>query len=320
MLAVVIGLAATMRYLVRHGARLEGPTTQVESDGGWPRTLVERDPDGGVIRRQVLSVPPKRIVSVSLATDEILVNLVERERIAALSTFAPKPGSLIRDRVQGIPKFVDADVETIIALEPDLCFLASYNRAETRSILIDSGVPVFVFHRFDSLDDIRTNIRTVGQAVGAEGKADQLISQMDQKIRRVNEKLPPLGERPTALAYSTSGWVAGKGTLQAELFEAAGLRSAAAEFGINGFAKVSAERILMMDPDYLVIATGPSDTEHQKEWLSANPALASLRAIRQNRYLAIEEPLLSTVSHRMADSVVQLARQAYPDRFTGEDE
>jgi iron complex transport system substrate-binding protein len=319
-LFVVVGLAAVMAYLVRHGARLEGPTTRVESDGDWPRTLVERTPDGDVIRRQVLGAPPQRIVSLSLATDEILIDLVDRRRIAALSSYAPKPGSLIRDRVREIPHFVEADVESIIALEPDLCFLASYNRAETRSILVDSGVPLFVFHRFDSLDDIRANIRAVGQAVGVEKKAEQLISEMNRKIRRVSEKLPPFGERPTALAYTTSGWVAGKGTFQAELFEAAGLRSAAAEFGIDGFAKVSAERVLMMDPDYLVIATGPSDTEHQKEQLSANPALASLRAIRQNRYLAIEEPLLSTVSHRAADSVVALARQAYPDRFTGEDE
>jgi iron complex transport system substrate-binding protein len=250
-----------------------------------------------------------------LATDEILLDLVDSRRIVALSLFAPARGSLIADRVGSIDHFVEADVETIMSLEPDLCFLASYNREETRSLLVDSGIPVFVFHNFRSLDDVRDNIRTVGQAVGAEAEAEELIAEMDRKIAWVAQRLPPREQWPCVLVYGESGWATGAGTTQTEIFEAAGLLNAAAEAGISGYAHVSEEEVLSMAPDYFLVVGRTIAMARQKEWLLDNPALAPLEAIRERRFFTLDEALLSTASHHIADSVVELACQAYPNRF-----
>jgi iron complex transport system substrate-binding protein len=320
LLVVFASVAVLVAQLFRRSPTPVGPALHVEGEAGWPRTLIERSPDGTESARLVLPRPPQRIVSVTVATDEFLLDMVPPERIAALSELAPKTESRVADRLGPIRHFVGTDVESIIALNPDLCFLANYNRRETRSLLVDSGIPVFVFRRFRSLQDIRDNLHTVGWAVGAEQAAERLLADMDRQLAEVAERLPPTSEWPSALVYSQSGWVEGAGTMQTALFEAAGLRSSAAEAGIAGSSKVSEELVLEMDPDYLVIAREPIEMADHREWLMGNPALAPLKAIRQERFLVLDESLLTTVSHHVGDAVAELARQAYPNRFPSEHE
>lgn len=315
LLAMIAGMVALGAVLTRQVHAPSRPTTEVEGGRGWPRTLVERLPDGSEGRRLVLETPPQRIVSVTLATDEILVDLVAPERIVALSEEAPGRNSLAANRVDGIEHFVGADVESILALRPDLCFLASYNREETRSLLVESGVPIYVFRCFASIDDIRDNIQTVGRAVGAEQQAARLLAEMDRKLLGVAERLPPREEWPSVLVFGRSGWVAGKGTVQTDLFENAGLRNAALALGFEGYSQISEEQVLELAPQYFVVSAQPGGAAPQRHWLLGNPALATLEAIRRERFLVVEEPLFSTVSHHIADAVAALARQAHPDRF-----
>ena len=316
LLAIVTGLVLLAGALPSWQPNTSGPSTDVVGGTGWPRTLVESYPDGTRTRSIVLNGPPQRIVSVTLATDEILLDLLGPERILALSYLAAEEGSLIADRIGNVQHFVGTDVESIIALKPDLCFLASYNREEVRSLLIDSGVPVYVFRSFDGVEDVRRNIRTIGRAVGAEQQAEQLIGTMDRKIESVARRLPPRDKWPSALVYGQSGWVAGTGTTQTDLFAAAGLRNAAADAGIAGFAQVSEEEVLALAPDYLVVVQQSVRMAQHEEWLLNNPALAPLPAVRDKRFLTLPGPLLTTASHRIADAVFELASQAYPNRFS----
>jgi iron complex transport system substrate-binding protein len=313
--AVVAGAAWLAARLGGPEPPSRGPTTTVDNTQGWPRTLVERFPDGRESRRIALPAPPQRIVSVTLAADEILIDMVGPDRIAALSLFADRPGWMRADGVSEIDRFVGADPESIVALRPDLCFLADYNRETLRSLLIESGVPVFVFRSHRTFGDIRRNIRLIGRAVGAESDAERLVAAMDAKIASVAAQLPPRDAWPTAMVYGPGGWAAGTGTTQTELFEAAGLRNAVAEAGIEGSVKLGEERVLGLAPDYFVVATGPAGIAHQKEWLLRNPALKPLRAVREKRFLELDGALLASASHYVADAVVALALEAYPDRF-----
>lgn len=71
---------------------------------------------------------PERIVPLTLSASEMLVDLVPRERIAALHEIAgSRAYSNIRDRIEGI-RLIAPDVEEVIALRPDLVIVASYAR------------------------------------------------------------------------------------------------------------------------------------------------------------------------------------------------
>ncbi len=282
---------------------------------GWPRRIAERRRDGSTRRIVEIPAPPQRIVSVTLGTDEMLLDLVDKKRIAALSYLAPREGSPVADRVSGIPAFVGDDVERIIALDPDLCFLASYNRAETRTTLEESGIPILVFSCFDSIEDVQRNLFDMGRALGADAEARQIVERMRRRLERIASRLPPREEWPTVLLYGPDGWVAGRGTLHDDLLGAAGARNAAAEAGIEGFGRISEERVIAMDPDWLLVEEGPGGIPHHREWLERNPVLSVLQAVRNRRYVSVQAHRLSSVSHHVVDAVESIARQIHPARM-----
>ncbi len=287
-------------------------TTEVEAASGFPRTLVETFPDGSTGRRVTLAAPPRRIVSALMATDEILLDLVPPERIAALCYLSEKQNALIADRVKSVKAFVDTDPERIIALRPDLVFLASFTKQETKEMLQNTGIPVFTFHCFDSLADIRRNVLTVGAAVGEDEKAKALVADMDRRLAAVAAARPPRDQWPAVLAFGHDGWVAGKHTTLTDLLEAAGARNAAAEAGVEGHTQLSVEKVLTMAPDYLLVMTGAGAMGPQGGGLLAHPGLAGLKAVREKRFLMVDANLLSCVSHHVVKAVEEIARQLRP--------
>jgi len=309
-LALAVGIVA---FLWSGGKPGHGVRTVVEAASGWPRTLVETFPDGSTGLRVTLASPPQRIVSVLMATDEILLDLVAPERIAALCYLSRDKNALIAGRISAVRAFVDADPERIIALRPDLVFLASFTKQETKAMLQDTGIPVFTFHCFDTLEDIRKNILVVGAAVGEDEKAKALVSEMDRRLAAVAAGQPPRDKWPRALAFGHDGWVAGRNTTLTGILEAAGALNAAAEAGIEGHTQMSIEKVLTMDPDYLLVMTGSGAMGPQEGGLLSHPGMAGLRAVREKRLLVVDANLLSCVSHHVVKAVEEIARQLRPE-------
>src|SRR5579859_1438085 len=98
-------------------------TTHAQDNGGFPRTVTD-----GAGNKVTINAKPVHIVSVTLGTDEILLSLVDHARITAITANAIDPDqSSVVDQAKSIPnQLAKADPEAIIALKPDLVFVASY--------------------------------------------------------------------------------------------------------------------------------------------------------------------------------------------------
>ncbi|MBF1696459.1 MAG: ABC transporter substrate-binding protein, partial [Selenomonas sp.] len=68
------------------------------------------------------SAPPKRIVTLSMSTDEVMLGLVEPERMAAVNGLLDDPvSSNVTELVKVIPHRIgNPTLEEIMALQPDL--------------------------------------------------------------------------------------------------------------------------------------------------------------------------------------------------------
>ena len=72
-----------------------------------------------------LAAPPMRIISLTLATDEMLLGMVDPRRLFGVSVFAADPAiSNVAQSAAAIPRKLDVNVETILSLRPDLVFVA----------------------------------------------------------------------------------------------------------------------------------------------------------------------------------------------------
>jgi iron complex transport system substrate-binding protein len=268
-----------------------------------------RDADGN---RLTIRQRPARIASQTLGTDEILLAICRPERIVALSKFAldPKYSNVVDEaRAAGAPAV--QNVEDILQLNPDLIFVASYSRAETIEQLQAAGAPAFRFANFDRIEDIKTNIRTVGHATGDDAEAESLVRRMDDELASIRARIPQGGVRPRVMSYGSSGHTAGANTLFDDIIRSAGGTNVTAEHGINGFAKISAEQLLEWQPDFIVVGANQGEFEEVRRRLLASPAVATTNAARAGRVITMDNRYFLTVSHHVVRAVEALVAGLY---------
>lgn len=280
------------------------------SHSGFPRSVSL--PGGGTI---TVATPPVRICSVTVATDEILLELVGPDRIVALSNLVDNPVySNVVAEAAAVPRRVGSEAEQVIGLRPDLVLVAFYTRAEFVRLLEAAALPVVRLDQFDTLPDIRANIRLMGILTGTEPKAEELITGMDRRIDRVRS-LVSGRPAPSVLVFA-HGWVAGKGTLYHEIVEVACGLDLAAEKDIEGHEQISIESILVWNPDY-ILTDGPAPRmSHGGRLTAANPVLANLAAIREGKVIEVPSAhLFSCASHHIVNGIEELARLLHPEVF-----
>ena len=250
---------------------------------------------------------PQRIASLSLGTDEILCALVSAERIVGLSRHSDNPEvSHVADIARRVGAKLDRDPERIVALEPDLVLAARYSKVELRELVNQIGAAVVVSTAFVSFADIQDNIANIGRAVGEPERAAALIAEMDLRLADAAGRPESPREGWRLLYYAPSGWTAGDRTTVNEVIRAAGYRNAAATAGISGHQKITAEKVLEIDPDALLIGIGYARDAGFRERIEVDPQLATLTALHKERIAELPAKRLLSVSQHLAEAVPAL--------------
>jgi iron complex transport system substrate-binding protein len=310
-IAVIITALALVVAGIEITRRLKAPADTVTVvpaiAGPFPREV--RDAKGETL---ILPHEPQRIVSQTLGTDEILLDVCPQERVVALSNLAEDGDySNVVEKARQIPNRTTEEPEQILQFKPDLIFVASYSRAETVELLKASKAPVFRFANFDSINDIKSNIRTVGYATGMEVAAEKLIRQMEADLAAVSARIPKRESQPRVMSYDSLGYTAGSNTIFDDVVRAAGAVNIPAEKGIKGFARINSEKILEWQPDYLIVGANKGKEKFVRARLLEDPAVATSAAGRAGRVLVIDNRHFLTVSHHVVRFVEGLANGIY---------
>jgi len=257
--------------------------------------------------------PPRRIVSTMVAADEILLDLVERPRLVAVTALATDPDWSLASRdartVRGRVHAVSA--EALLAHRPDLVVLAPYVPAEVRVVLRRAGVRVVELAEVRGTADVRENLRRLGAATSRAARAAELTAGLDRALAALDRATRDVARRPEVLA-AAGGFVAGPGTQLDDLIRLAGGRNAAARLGIQGHARVDPEVVLRTDPE-LVLVEAP-DLATARRLAAADPVLRRLAAVGAGRVLYLPRAELACASHHLPRAARTLLRQLHPDR------
>jgi len=271
--------------------------------GAFPRSLI--DATGKTL---VISSAPQRIVSQTLATDEILLAICPPTRIIALSPLATDTiYSNIVTSVRQLKIHTTNNVEQILSLKPDLILVANYNRAETLELLQTMGTPVLQFTQFDSIQAIESNIRLLGEAIGEEQRAEALITKMKREIEEIRAQFPARLRPLRVLSYSPGNYVAGRHTTFDDMTKIIGVVNIASEQGIEYEAKISDEQILTWQPDVIVTHAATSELAQVREQLLTQPTIAASRAGKAGNIVVIDERHFAAISHYLVEGIRTLA-------------
>ena len=271
----------------------------------------------------ILNTPPQRIVSLNLSTDEMLLAIVPHNRIAGLSWYIEDRGlSSMTDEAMDVPiKLKDRDPEHILALHPDLVLTTDGVDAELTKSLRDLGLTVYVTNTPLNIDGILQRISTIGRLTDCEAVAQKLDDHLQTRLKDIQAHIGDIPEKdqPIVAAFSPSGVFGRKGGLFEDMLHHAGARNAAGMAGLTVDHPVSLEEIIAINPDVFLLPTWGAKNENVqafRENLLKNPALQTVRAIREKRIYTISDVYRYSASQNAIEGVYQIAKALYPTRFT----
>lgn len=155
---------------------------------------------------------PQRIVCLTEEPTEILYALGEQDRIVGISGFTVRPPRARKEKPK-VSAFTSANIEAILALKPDLVLGFSDLQADIAATLIRHGINVYIFNQ-RSVAEIFSMIAQLGGIVGAQKKAQQLITNLQSNVDNARAVAEKFSRRPRVFfeewydpLISGIGWV-----------------------------------------------------------------------------------------------------------------
>ena len=219
------------------------------------------------------SASPKRIVSINLCTDQLLLALSDRQNIVSISHLsAQKDYSYYWDKISGI-HINSGLAEEILPLKPDLILAGKYTSQTTVNFLKSFGLRVERVDIPKDIDGVYSTIRKVANLIGTEAKAEELILAMDKKmakVRLLRENKPRL----RAVILAPNNFTPGTSTFKSKLIEIAGFDNIAGHYGIEWYGTLSLEHIVESQPDVLIIDDSTNNKNSLADRLLQHPAMS----------------------------------------------
>jgi iron complex transport system substrate-binding protein len=245
------------------------------------------------------------IASMNLCTDQLLISLADPEQILGLSRYA-------RERFESFSaddarqfRVLSGGAEDILQLHPDIVVASLYDKRSTRELLKEKGISLAEFAVPRNLDEVKAQIREMGDLVGHPDRATAEVSRLDDAIARARKAVSQ--HHYKVLPLSQRGWVSGSDSLLSSLLAETGLFNAAGDLGIAFGGYASLEAIVNLQPDFIVVADASERAEDDGHAFLLHPALE--RLYPPSRRIVIPDRLTVCGGMMIADALDRLVSE-----------
>ena len=212
-----------------------------------------------------------RIVSMNVCSDQLLLTLADPDQILGLSRFS-RDGwqSWAADRARRYP-ILSGGAEDVLVAKPDIVVASLFDKRATRELLKAKGLHLAEFTVPRTLDEVKDQIREMGELVQHPDRARAEIAKLDAAIARA--RMAATDRHYRVLPLSRRGWVSGHDSLVSSLLTETGLLNPAGDLGVafGGFA--SLEAIVSLRPDFILVSEAGDRAEDDGRAFLLHPAL-----------------------------------------------
>jgi iron complex transport system substrate-binding protein len=267
-----------------------------------------------------LAAQPRRIVSTSPSITEILFALGLGDRVVAVSQYCHYPPEA--ERLPRVGGYVKPDIESIVALRPDLVILQSkaaesagqYSRMKLDVLRVEDGDLATMFRGF----------RSIAARCGVPERGARLESEIRARLDAIRQRTAALPRRSLVFIVGRAPGrlenliAVGKGSFLNELIEIAGGRNALAE-NLMPYPKISLEALFGLNPDVLVDMGEMSQTvgvtaEQKRKVVELWGTQPTLKAVTQKRVYAIAADIFVVPGPRVGEAAEAFERMLHPER------
>ncbi|MBU3759896.1 MAG: hypothetical protein FGM27_08220 [Candidatus Omnitrophica bacterium] len=247
---------------------------------------------------------PKRIVSLSPSTTEILFALGAGDQIAGVTAYCEyPPEAKLKPKAGG---FTEHSVEAAVALRPDLAVLTPNGGSQNiYRKFREIGLPA-VSVPFYSLEDLSAAFGVLGKRTGHEDRAEILQRDLNSAVEEARTRPRTQKKNVLYVAWREPLIVAGQGTLEDDVVRLGGDRNAAARSRVR-YPRWSAEALLEADPDVILDASaferrGDAGEEKKaaRDFWSRYP---TLKAVREKRVVLLAREDLAVPGPRTVHQI-----------------
>lgn len=242
---------------------------------------------------------PERIVSLSLNTDEILLELAGPS-LVAITGFSDDPSaSPSAQRAKKIRSRSIMSIEHLLGLKPDLVFLPMFAPVHFKEVLAQEHIATTDATVPSTLQELERNIKDIGKRLGQNKKAETMISNMKNKLERATLRATCARGRSILLVTPT-GVAPGQNTLIDDVLTQLGLRNLARRKG-SGHVQIKQEELLSLQPDFLLVSAYTADAQ------SRTPFGAEMLYPDSSKRLHVPDAYLMTTSHHIAETAYRIS-------------
>ena len=254
-----------------------------------------------------------RIASINACTDQLLVALADPQQILGLGPYsrdATRSWSAVD--AHRYPR-LSGGAEDVLVLKPDIVVAGSFTKLATRNLLKEQAQRVVAFDVAHSIDEVKAQIRRMGELTQHPDRAESYIAQLDAAIARTKKFVARKPYR--VLSVSRRGWVSGARSLMSSLLAEAGLTNAAGDLGLKYGGFASLEAIISLRPDFILVSNDSDFAEDEGRAFLLHPALeyfypTSKRLVIPERLTVCGGPMVADALDRIVSELERAERES----------
>jgi len=271
---------------------------------------------------RTVQVPTKlnRVISLAPNLTEMIFAAGGGDRLVGVTTFCNYPAEA--EQIAKIGDTLNPNMESIIALKPDVVFVSTASQVETFTKTLEKdGIAVYVanaasladvFHSMDefgimfdtveqsqkTVDELKGRVQSVRQTLGTDLLRDESPADHDKRVGAVRVFVQ-ISKEPL--------FTIGKDAFLNDILVSAGGRSVT-ENVPSSYPKLSKETAFTLQPEAIILSDSTDNTE-------PNAAFKNSPAVKNGRVYKINADLLSRPGPRLVDALEQIVRDLHPEKF-----
>jgi iron complex transport system substrate-binding protein len=259
------------------------------------------------LKRQItVPVNVKRVISTAPSVTEMIFAAGAGDRLVGVTTFCDYP-----EQAKSIAKIGDTmtpNMETIIALKPDIVFVSTASQIEAFMKTLDqNGIAVYVSNP-TSLFDVLKNLKELGELFGTTSTTEKLVNDLQTRTTAVESAVKDKdGVRVFVQISKEPLFTIGKQSFLSSALDIASAKSVTADVE-TAFPKLSKETASALDPDAIILSDSPDNQE-------PNDAFKNSPAVKKGRVYKINADIISRPGPRLVDALEQIAKLLHPEKF-----
>jgi len=246
-----------------------------------------------------------RVVSMNVCSDQLVLSLADPDQILGLSPFARDAWqSWAADTARRYP-VLSGGAEDVLVLKPDVVVVSRFDKRETRELLKANGLRLVEFTVPRTLDEVKSQIRQMGDVAQHADRASAAIARLDAAIARARAAVTAHHYR--VLPLERRGWVSGENSLVSSLLTEVGLVNVAGELGFEAGGFASLEAIVKLRPDFILVSEAGDRAEDEGRAFLLHPALE--RFYPPGKRIVLPERLTVCGGVMLADALERLTAE-----------